>query len=210
MPFELLDPITATLTSVTSRVERHGEEQVPAISLGLKITTANTILDRLHKTLRQTFYQSANDVGQPSLNGVEESTPLLRQPGIEEVKLKGELNGWTLLVDYGVDEGDPLELGACKVDHFRMTPLQGGTVDLCLRIGTSDIGPDEAGILWSQNGQEISIRLIAPKPQAPAIDGTVGHPKATDGVGQLFEGQPDDATDAFLASQAVTLTPPRP
>jgi hypothetical protein len=194
MSFELHDQ-NATLTSVTNRVERHGDDDVPAISLHLKITTANTILDKLSRTLRPTLYRSASDAGQPALEGVEASTPQLRQTGIEIIKLKGQLDGWTMHIDYGHDEDDPIELGQCKVDHFAVTPHDGGTVDLFLRIGTSDIEPEDAGILWSKNGQEIVFSLIAPtvkaaeqkpltdgKPTLPGFDGEITPEEALAGT----------------------------
>jgi hypothetical protein len=186
MSFEL-HSLAATLTSVTNRTESHGDEKVPAITLGLKITTANTILDKLSKTLRPTLYKAAEEEGQPALEGVEQATPLLRQTGIDILKLKGELNGWTMLIDYGIEESEPIELGQCKVDHFAVTPHEGGTVDLFLRIGTSAIEPEDAGILWSKNGQEITFSLTAPtmkiEEQQPL----------TDGGAPLFEKTPEDA-----------------
>ena len=42
--FELLTPTPATITSVTPRTESHGDEKVPAMSLGFKLTMPNSIL----------------------------------------------------------------------------------------------------------------------------------------------------------------------
>jgi hypothetical protein len=200
MTFEITDALTATLQSVTNRTENHGDEKVPAISLGLKITTANTILDKLSKTLRPTLYRSANDDGQAGLEGVEASTPTLRQTGIEVIKLKGQLDGWTMRIDYGHDEDDPIELVQCKVDHFAVTPHDGGTVDLFLRVGTSDIEPEGAGILWSKNGQEITFSLIAPKVK----QGDKADKALTDAGAPLFEATtPEQAlADAVAGGNA--------
>lgn len=50
--FALLEKTEALLTSVTPRTEVHGEDRVFAISLGVKITGPNTLLDKLTPALR--------------------------------------------------------------------------------------------------------------------------------------------------------------
>jgi hypothetical protein len=216
--FELTESTEATLTSVTPRVERHGEDEIPALSLGLKITTSNLILDKLSETLRRTLYMKPE--GQEDLPGVIETTPLLRTRGIEQVSLNAAFEGWTMAIDYGVDEGDPILCGDCKVDNFRVKPMEGGTVDLLFRVGTSDLSADEAGILWSKNHQEVYITITAPKQaEGPVIDGTVGHPGLANGGDSLGLGGPEDedgsegghpdATDIFAAEHGAPLEPER-
>jgi hypothetical protein len=172
--FEL--PTTeALLSSVTNRVEKHGQEEVPAMSFGFKITAANTILDLLSPTLRGAIYMAVE--GQEQLPGVEPSTPLLRTKEVETLALKAAFEGWTLTVDHGIDESSAIVLSSCKVDAFRVAPKEGGSVELFFRVGTNDIDREEAGILWSKNHQDVTIQLTAPKKaEGPVIDGSVGHP----------------------------------
>lgn len=177
--FELTDT-PAILTSVTPRTETHGDDKVFAISLGLKITGPNTLLDRLSPDLRHMLYKAKPD-DTPELEGVEGSTPLLRCRGVDVVTFNGALEGWTLAVDHGIDESDPIAIGGCKVDKFKVSPSEGGSMDLMFRIGSNDIDATEAGLLCSHLSQEIKITLTAPKPKAEAIDGTVGHPGAQSG-----------------------------
>jgi hypothetical protein len=178
-----LESTPAILTSVTPRTEVHGDDRVFAISLGLKITGPNTLLDQLTPALRHMIYTAKPD-SEPELPGVEESTPLLRCPGVELLTLKATLEGWTLEVDHGIDESAPITLGGCRVDKFRVSPSQGGTVDLMFRIGSNDVDAAEAGLLCSHLSQEIEITLRAPKKQPDAIDGTgadfaADHPDAS-------------------------------
>lgn len=194
--FELTSPTLATLISVTPRTEIHGEDRVFAISLGIKITAPNTILDGLSPTLRQTLYKAVE--GQEQLPGVEESTPLLRTRGIDLLSLAGKLEGWTLTVDHGIDEGDPITLGGCKVDHFKVDPHEGGTVDLMFRIGSTDIDATEAGLLCSKLSQEISIQLTAPERPADAIDASSSADDLPPTAGDLFaaeHGGPEGGED---------------
>lgn len=209
MPFQLTTPTAALLNSVTPRKEIHGDEPVSAISLGLSITGANTLLDHLDGgKLRNALYMAVPD--QEPLPGVEPSTPLLRARGIEEVKCAGTLEGWTLTVENGIDDSSAIVLGGAKIDKFRVKPVEGGSVTLLFRVGTSDISEDEAGALFGRLGQEIMIRIAAPtvaepRPEADTIDGTTGHPglaasqaaEAERQAGDLFaeqqsDGQADD------------------
>jgi hypothetical protein len=129
---------------------------------------------------------------------VEPSTPLLRCKVIETLSLGLSFEGWTLAVDHGIDETDPITLGGCKVDKFRITPSEGGSVDIAFRVGSNDVDATEAGLLCSHLGQSISFTLKAPevkKPEPAAIDGTKGHPGAADAAqGDLLaDGQASKA-----------------
>lgn len=194
MSFEFLQPTAAKLTSVTPRTERHGDEDVFAISLGVSITGANTLLDKLSPTLRHALYKAA-DESQAGLPEIEQATPLLRATGIEQLALANRFDGWTLCVQHGIDEADPITLGDARVDKFRVVPMQGGSVGLTFRVGSSQIDATEAGLLCSHLRQEVMFTLQAPevKADAPVIDGTTAafradHPDATD----LFAGPDDD------------------
>lgn len=193
--FELIDPISATLKSLTPRTERHGEDDVFAISLGLSITAPNTLLDRLSSTLRKTLYMPVE--GQSQLPGVEESTPLLRSKDIEELKVKGRFEGWTLNVDHGIDASEPITIGDGKCDAFKVLAMEGGTIELSFRFGSNDVDAMEAGLLCSKLHQEVSITLKAPEKQPEPIDGSqaafdTDHPDA----GQLFADAHRDPDDA--------------
>jgi hypothetical protein len=191
MAFELTHQ-SATLKTVTPRKEAHGDSKVTAVSFGLKFTAPNTLLDHLSPSLRTTLYKPAAIEGQEPLEGVDEPTPLLRTRGIETVKLVGTLEGWTVQVDHGIDEDDPMTFGGCKLDAFSVAPMEGGTVELHLRVGTSDIDAAEIGLLCDKLQEEIVVSITAPKPMEPAIDGS------PDGGGPGFS-EPDDAGDLFAA-----------
>lgn len=196
MAFELTDA-AAKLSSVTPRTERHGDDEVFAISLGFKLTTANTILDRLNPTLRDALYKAVE--GQEQLPGVEATTPLLRTRAIDSLSLGACFEGWTLTVPHGIDEDEPIKLGNARVDKFKVTPHEGGSVDLTFRVGSNDIDATEAGLLCAKLGQEIDITLTAPvlASGAPVIDGSTeafkaDHPEA----GDLFaDGAADQHAD---------------
>lgn len=90
--FQIEEFTEARLTSVTNRTEKHGDEDVPAVSLGCEITAANTILDGIDPGLRHALYKAVD--GQDELPGVEPATPVLRSNVIDAVALTTSHEGW--------------------------------------------------------------------------------------------------------------------
>jgi hypothetical protein len=170
--FELPDPTDCALTSITNRIEKHGDDDLPAVSFGLTFTTENTVLDLISATLRPALYVKSKG-GQESLDGVEETTPHLRSPDMELVNVRGSYEGWTLNIDHGIDAHNPISFGGCKVDKFRVAPLEGGSVKLSLRVGTRDIDAERLGIVGMKIGQQISVTILKPiaKPDDKVTDG---------------------------------------
>lgn len=194
--FEITQSTMARLASITSRVERHGDDDKPAVSMRLEIEAPNTLLDVIDPSIRHALYKAVDD--QEQLPGVEPATPVLRCNSFEKHALTTAHEGWTLAVDYGIDEGEPMVFGGCKVDRFHVEAKQGGSIVLSFRVGTSDIDADKGGKLLMHNGDDIAITLKAPEKKPDAIDGTVGafeadHPPTGEG----------EATDLFAQTSAA-------
>lgn len=158
--FKLIDPTNAELTALNTRQEHHGDEKVPAASFHFAVRTANTILDHLSNSLRDTLYTAAP--GQKRIEGVEATTPHLRSSEIESVAISASFEGWTLEVEHGIDEHVPIAFGGCKVDKFRVMPSDGGTVDLRFRVGTSDVDAERLGVMAMKLGATVALRLLPP------------------------------------------------
>lgn len=193
--FQITEFTQAALTSVTNRIEKHGDDDKPAVTLMVEITAPNTLLDTIDPGLRHALYKAKPD-SEPELPGVEQSTPVLRTNCIDNVALTVAHEGWSLHLDDGIDETDPIIFGSVKVDKLKVDAKQGGSIVLKLRMGTSDVDADRLGMLGMHNGQDIWMKLLPPeKPAAgtteatgAAIDGTVGHPGAANaGQGSLLD-----------------------
>lgn len=189
----------AHVATFTKRVEKHGDEDKQAVSMGLEITTENFILDRIDPTLRHALYKAKDEGLQPEIDDLPPTTPVLRCNSIERTVLPTKHEGWTLLVDEGIDEDQPMKFGGCKLTKFSVEPKQGGTVVLRFTVGTADIDAERLGYLGMHHLESLWIQLHAPQPKQPAIDGTVGHPGAAaqqPTAGDLFAAQhgngPDD------------------
>jgi hypothetical protein len=187
----------ARVASITNRVEKHGDDEKPAVSLSLEIEAENTILDQIDPKIREALFKPKPDE-EPELPGVEQSTPVLRCNSIDRVTLPTKHEGWTLGIDAGIGgDAEPMKFGSVKADKFSVEPKQGGSIVLRLRVGTSDVDAERLGWLGMHNGEDIWITLLPPEPKPEAIDGTVGHPGAQPGsdAGELFaaeHGGPDD------------------
>lgn len=203
--FQLTEMTEAMLASVTNRTETHGDERKPAVSLGFELTLPNTVLDSIDPTLREALYKAKPDA-EPELPGMVQTTPILRCNSIDRVTLPTNYTGWTLAVDDGIDETQPMVFGGCKVDKFAVEAKQGGTVVLRLRVGTSDIDAERLGKLGMHNGQPVWVTITKPAAAPDAIDGSTeaferDHPGASsadDGPGLFDESAADAATEAFL------------
>jgi len=195
--FEIHEFTEARLASVTNRTEKHGDEDVPAVSLSVEITAANTLLDAIDPNIRHALYKAVED--QDQLPGVEPATPVLRCNSFDTVALTTSHEGWRLQVDDGIDETEPMEFTGVKVDKLRVDAKQGGSIVLKVRLGTSDVDADRLGKLGMHNGQSIWIKVLKPEKAAEAIDGSV----------DAFKADHPDATDLFLADGA-TDTPGSP
>ncbi len=186
--FQILEFTEVHVASVTNRQETHGDEKVPAVSIGLELTAANTILDLIDPKLREALYKAVE--GQDQLPGIEPATPVLRCNSVDRVVLPTSHEGWTLQVDDNIDESDPMTFGSVKVDKFSVEPKQGGSIVLRFRCGTSDISAETLGKLGMCNGQSIWVKLTAPEKKADAIDGTT----------EAFKTDHPDAGDLFAAA----------
>ena len=217
--FQIPETTEARVCSVTNRIEKHGDDDKPAVTLRLEIETANTILDVIDPKIRLALYAAVD--GQEQLPGVEPTTPVLRCNSFDKIALTTAHEGWTLAVDDNIDEDTPMKFGGCKVDKFTVDAKQGGSIVLGFRVGTSDVDVEKLGKLAMHNGQSVFIRMTAPDPKAKAIDGSVeafkaDHPDATDlfatppceKCGGTMEEDADADGTVFIKCSSCGWTPP--
>jgi hypothetical protein len=146
--FELKSPTTVLLASVVSRSENHGDDKAPAVSLGLTIETSSSILQSLCPEVRA----------------------LLAVPGVDTVSLKTVCQGWTVLVEHGIDEEQPIKLGGCRLDKFKVSPRNDDAVQLRMRVASSDLTPMRLGLLGMKVQQDIVVKMTAPKGATQTVD----------------------------------------
>lgn len=153
----------ATLAKLTTRTEKHGGEDVPAISLQLKINQPSKVLDLFHHKLRPTFF------GKPS-SGEQQALPM--EPGDEETALSipqiegfgwsEEYPGYALKIGTGLKESKPLVLKNCTLSKFQFHPINGGAVTVTVSVACGPTG-DQVAKLYEWQGQDLAITLTPPK-----------------------------------------------
>jgi hypothetical protein len=186
--FQIHEMTEVHLATFTKREETHGDEKVPAVTIAVELTGANTLLDSIDPKIRHALYVAVE--GQEELPGVEPATPVLRCNSFEKRTLTAAHEGWALAVDDGIDDTKPMLFGGCKVDRLQIEAKQGGSIILRFRIGTSDLDAERLGKLGMLHGHSMWITLKAPEKPVDAIDGSTeaferDHPGAA-GQGSLL------------------------
>lgn len=172
--FELLDFTGVKLDNCNSRMQRHGEDNVPALDLAMTLTANNQVLDLIHHALRATLFCAQGAQGkQPTQAEMDlpvDDLPNVRFPHMDyPVKYDSMLVGYTLTVDYGRGGEQNLRLKTCDIKTFKITPIEGGSVEVKFTVQCAD-GIDEriVGKLSMLQQSEISITLEGPEIVEPA------------------------------------------
>jgi hypothetical protein len=201
--FQLEETTAVVLTSVNNRAELHGEDKVPAIDLGFRWETGNSVLARFDPNLLQVLYHrsSAADA-QGDIPGVERVMQNLRFPKLSTpLRWAEDLVGYFLEIEYGTGGKSNLRLDAVDVGKFKLTPKEGGTVIVEFQVQAStNITERVFGKLPLLLGNEVKITLLAPK-----VEGVGQQPDQQPAL-QLAGGTdptpPVTANDVFLAGHA--------
>lgn len=52
----------AHLATLTPRSQKHGDDEVPAVSLGLELTVGNTLLDAIDPNIREALFTGLKEL----------------------------------------------------------------------------------------------------------------------------------------------------
>lgn len=199
--FELTNKTTLRLDHVQTRMERHGEDHVPAIDLSLTWTTNNRALDMLHPELRKALYAPLQAPGQDEPEQAEMDLPVDELPVVRfsrikyPIKLDNEQTGMTVRIDYGLGGASDIELNTCKLSKFAVTPIEGGSVEIKMLLQcSSEIDEHVSGSLSMLQQSEIVLTMLP-----PLVDDVI------DGSQAAFEAETQQsATDAFVEAHGET------
>lgn len=159
--------MNAKLTSVTPLSEKHGNKRVPAQSLIIEVVLPNRRLDVFDDGLRHAFWRiPEGNESQPTL-GMDpddlEGLTERRFPWFQQdIEIERELAGYTLIIDFGINEDSAIELEAKKIDGFKIGVRDHGLFALRHRfiVHPTTI---EKGRIEEMLQQEIKVTLRAPK-----------------------------------------------
>lgn len=160
--FELVKE-RAVLAHLNTRTELHGDEKVPACDLKLELSLHNSMLNKLHPELRDTFYTAANQADIEA-----DHKAMLRFPLMSAFKWDYEI-AFAALTIHGQDLTQPDFTVQGKANKLSLELLEGGSVKLSVRVQLGEIDPDDAAHLFSLLQQTVQISLGASDEQ-PAPD----------------------------------------
>jgi hypothetical protein len=192
MSISFPNPRDVTLRNAQVRMEKHGEDDVPALDLALSLTGGNDLLNMLHPDLRRLVFKP--------LSETEGTLPLPVDdlPSIRFAQLKMPLQfgfehaGMTLDVYYGTNDKKPaMVFGACTMSKPRVEQLiEGGSVELRFNVSTKDVNEKTIGKMLLLQGHTITVRLRPPE----VADEKSAHEKAREEAESLFATPPQQQT----------------
>lgn len=174
--FELDELTRCVISSVNFRSELHGEDHVPAVDVGIKLTASNDILSQFDGSLKSMLYGKADKAtraAQGELEGVEPTSdmPKLRTSVIEQpIRLASEFVGYRLTIDRGLGGPSNLVLEGCTVKKFRADCKEGGSVELSLQAQAAHVDEATSGKLAMLIGAEVAVMLEAPEERQGSVE----------------------------------------
>lgn len=197
--------VRAKVVSVNGRQELNGEEHRLACDIGIEVNQPNRVLDKLDSRLLETFYWK-NPAGahQEELEGVERVTdyPNLRFEHLGlPVKWLEKFEDCLFVLHHGDNASLDLKLMEAKVNEIRITPKEGGTTTLGMRIQAH---PDEGDLarLFTVLQSEVTVTVDTDpdeeEPDAPS-------PPAAKKTARKKKGQQDLVSDEQVGQIAQAM-----
>ena len=152
----------AKLKSVAPSSEFHGDERQAVYYLKFKVFVASDALIDFHPQLRTTLFKES-DAPDLADQGGDDTLTQLRFPQISSYNFDFESEGYSLHLDYGLGGRSVVKLDECKVDKFKFTPQNGGTVEVDFRVVCHPEVKD-VGKICELIMSETEIKLIPPEP----------------------------------------------
>jgi len=149
--FQLTDH-TATLAKLTTRTEKHGDDDVPAASLRLRVAVASSLLDMFNPALKKTFYCKPRVGDQQSIPFDKgDDLTAIAIPEIKHVGWDAEYPGYSLEIGVGLEASEPVHLGDVTLSKFAFEFSVAGTPD-----------GEQVARLYEWQGQELQLTLTPP------------------------------------------------
>lgn len=141
---------TATLENLNCRTEKSGPDKVPAADLKVTVAQSAEVLAHFSPTLKAMLF---NESGPRDL---ADGLPLRDTHFVYPLSRDEEMTGAKVRIEFGV--GKPMEFEDVKVNQFRITPMEGGTVVIGFRVQCK---PDEKqiGKLYMMQEQGITLSI---------------------------------------------------
>ncbi len=194
----------ATLASLNTRTEKHGEDNVPACDLKIKTTMVAAMAEALIPGLRASFFRKPTVGEQQNLLDDDNRTQV-KYAHMSAPKFDITLTGYALEIERGMGMSKPIVLQGVELKRFEAAFADGPSVELTF---TASCHPDKSVVaeLYEMQQEDVQITLVPPKtaraPRAakPAKSSPEGSQAASDNDSQ--EGLALDPEAAASLAQA--------
>lgn len=156
-----LDEHTAMVTSVTNISEKHGNQRVPAISIGLAVTGSGDLLAEFDPALRSFLYRKP----QPKPGELEiehDGLTELRFPLLKNPSWNKEWAGYQLRFSIGATGKEDVLLNEVDIKAIGINPLEGGSVTISFKAHAQPKDEVDHGKIARMLQQECTITLTPP------------------------------------------------
>ena len=162
-----LTDAAALFVHFNARAEIHGEETEAAGDIQFKFDLPNDRLADFHPDLKGVLYfKDPSRAETDDLANAGLDAPHLRfQKMVLPLRFSNEMVGATIKINKGT--GKPLTIKDAKVNDFRITPKEGGTIELRVRVQTHP-SESQSGALCGMIKHEVRVTIEPAAEEAPA------------------------------------------
>ena len=157
-----LDQHHVVLSKLTTRTEKHGEDDVPAASLRIVATAHSAKLDDFSPALRKTFFckPRVGDQQRIPLESGDDRTSIT-MPEVKEISWDAEYPGYSLSLGVDLEASDPVLLKGVTVSKCHFEFIDGGSVRIAFSVACTPDG-DQVADLYEWQGKELVLTLTPP------------------------------------------------
>lgn len=159
--FNVTDTL-AKINSVTNVAEKHGNERVAAMSIGLYLVGGGELLDMFDVALRGMLYRKPQP--KPGELPMEhDGLTELRFPSMRNLAWDKKYAGYLLRFHIGASGAEDVLLAECGLKDIRFVTQEGGSVGVHFKVTAHPKDEIDHGKIATRLQQEITITLTPPE-----------------------------------------------
>lgn len=168
-----LEKHDAKIKNLNLRMEKHGDQDVAAADFTLNLKASALLLDTIDQKLRKVFFEKPAKGEQQALPIDGNNLTALAIPYLREQKLDQKFDGYEVEFASLLEQIEPLFFADVKVTLLKAVFIEGGSVELSLKVSMLIDEEDDAPLLSVWRRGEIKLTLTPPEQQqmAPGGDG---------------------------------------
>lgn len=158
----------AAIKNLNLRMEKHGDKDVSAADFTMTVKASALLLDTIDPKLRQVFFESPKKGDQQPLPIDENNRTALALPYLKEQKLEQKFEGYEVEFGSLLGQIEPLFFADAKATLIKAIFIEGGSVELTIKVSMVTEEDDDAPLLAVWRRRECSLTLIPPTAETVA------------------------------------------